>query len=164
MRMYRKVSQTHSEVMLRPPPGTRFTIFGSDVHLQFQTGREKEIVSWLRNWISTYIEPYINAQTTVAHEPSPQPQPQPSTSFACICGTTNGVHSDACDKIRALNTTSAVTQPVAQPAVPVAPKPKFFRETLKEIADREFAKLTSIASNGNPEVNKEESDNHGKSE
>lgn len=50
-------SETHNEIVLRPPPGTRFTIFGSDVHIQFQRGREREIVQWLRSWIDTYIEP-----------------------------------------------------------------------------------------------------------
>ena len=50
-------SDTHNEIVLRPPPGSRFTIWGSDVHLEFQRGREREIVSWLRSWIDAYIEP-----------------------------------------------------------------------------------------------------------
>lgn len=50
-------SVTHNEVTLRPPPGTRFTIWGSDVVLQFERGREREVVNSLREWIDNYIEP-----------------------------------------------------------------------------------------------------------
>ena len=50
-------SKTHNEITLRPPPGTRFSIFGSDVRIEFQRGKEREIVTWLHNWIDMYIEP-----------------------------------------------------------------------------------------------------------
>lgn len=46
-----------THIILRPPPGTRFSIWGSDVRLDFQKGKEREIVDWLRNWITLYIEP-----------------------------------------------------------------------------------------------------------
>lgn len=50
-------SATHNEIMLRPPPGVAFSIWGSDVHLNFERGREREIVTWLHAWIDAYIEP-----------------------------------------------------------------------------------------------------------
>ena len=46
-----------THVILRPPPGTRFSIWGSDVRLDFQKGKEREIVNWLHKWIDSYIEP-----------------------------------------------------------------------------------------------------------
>ena len=50
-------SPTHNEIMLRPLPGTRFTIIGSDVFIQLQRGKERELVTWLRAWIDAYVEP-----------------------------------------------------------------------------------------------------------
>jgi len=47
---------------MRPPPGTRFSIFGADVVLQFQKGREAEVTEWLKTWISSFVEPLINIQ------------------------------------------------------------------------------------------------------
>ena len=47
----------HQEITLRPPPGVRFSVWGADVRLQFEIGREEEIVNWLRNWIDTQIVP-----------------------------------------------------------------------------------------------------------
>lgn len=55
-------SPSHNEIVLRPPPGVRFYIMGSDCHLQFQRGREREIVVWLRQWIDAYIEPQAAAE------------------------------------------------------------------------------------------------------
>lgn len=53
---------TIRSITLRPPPGTRFSIFQHEVVLQFQTGREKEIIEFLRNWITSYIEPLVEFQ------------------------------------------------------------------------------------------------------
>jgi hypothetical protein len=39
-------SETHNTLTLRPPPGVRFTIWGSDCELEFQRGREEEIIAW----------------------------------------------------------------------------------------------------------------------
>lgn len=50
-------SVTHNSIVLRPPPGTRFTVWGSDVHLEFERGREKEVYDFLSNWIDCYILP-----------------------------------------------------------------------------------------------------------
>jgi hypothetical protein len=58
------VTQTHNEIVLRPPPGTRFTIWGSDVILQFEHGKELEVLIWLQKWIEAYVEP----QAKAAHE------------------------------------------------------------------------------------------------
>jgi hypothetical protein len=49
-------SKTHNQVVLRPPPGTRFTIFGSDCLLEFERNRVQEVYDWLQNWLdSTFI-------------------------------------------------------------------------------------------------------------
>jgi hypothetical protein len=54
-------TQTHNEILVRPPPGTRFTVFGSDMLLQFERGREQEIYDWLQSWLKAYVEPEIRA-------------------------------------------------------------------------------------------------------
>lgn len=57
------VSKTHNQITLRPPPATRFTLIvnadgtGSDVAIEFERGREREICEWLKTWINLYIEP-----------------------------------------------------------------------------------------------------------
>lgn len=48
---------TMREFTLRPPPASRFYVWGSDVRIQFQKGREREVVQWLRTWIDAYLEP-----------------------------------------------------------------------------------------------------------
>jgi hypothetical protein len=68
-------TKTHNEFMLRPPPGARFTlavsIFGHDAFLQFERGREREVLEWIHNWADTYILPEVlraearDAQATV---------------------------------------------------------------------------------------------------
>jgi len=52
-------SKTHNSIVLRPPPGTRFTIFGSDVHLEFQREKIKEVHDWLADWVADFIYPEI---------------------------------------------------------------------------------------------------------
>ena len=54
-------SATHDEVVFRPPPGTRFTIWGSDCVLEFERGREREIEKYLHEWVDTYIRPMADA-------------------------------------------------------------------------------------------------------
>jgi hypothetical protein len=56
-------------ITLRPPPGTRFSIYGADCVLQFQKGRETEVIQWLEHWISAYIKPLalgVNPHTQVS--------------------------------------------------------------------------------------------------
>ena len=55
-------SQTHNIVLLRPPPGVRFTIWGSDCELEFERGREQEIVNWFHDWVKNYIVPQLGAK------------------------------------------------------------------------------------------------------
>lgn len=69
-----QASKTHNQILLRPPPGTRFTLIvgadgmGSDVALEFQRGREREIVEWLKQWILMYVEPEaVKADAIKAH-------------------------------------------------------------------------------------------------
>jgi hypothetical protein len=50
---------------LRPPPGTRFSIHGSDCVLQFERGREGDVCEWLINWIANYLAPF--ARGVLAH-------------------------------------------------------------------------------------------------
>ena len=52
-------SPTHNIVLLRPPPGVRFTIWGSDCELEFERGREQEIVDWFHDWVKNYIVPQL---------------------------------------------------------------------------------------------------------
>lgn len=59
-------SETHNEIMLRPPPGVRFSVWGSDVRLEFQRGREREVMTWLRQWIDSYIEPEVLKAEAIA--------------------------------------------------------------------------------------------------
>lgn len=54
-------SKTHNKIVLRPPPGARFTkemtIYGADVHIEFEKGQERRVIEWLLDWIDSYIEP-----------------------------------------------------------------------------------------------------------
>lgn len=64
-------------ITLRPPPGMRFSIFGADCVLQYQKGREKELVEWLEHWVNAYIKPLtlgINPHTQVKEELATVPQ------------------------------------------------------------------------------------------
>lgn len=55
--MLLRKSTTHNYIVLRPPPGVRFSIWQADVNLEFEIGREREIISFLRKWIDDFIEP-----------------------------------------------------------------------------------------------------------
>ena len=44
--------QTHDQWTLSPPHGTRFSIFGSDVQLQFERSRTAEMLTWLKNVVA----------------------------------------------------------------------------------------------------------------
>lgn len=72
--MTENVAAKQTYVVMRPPPGTRFSIWGSDVRLDFQKGREREIIEWLRNWIDSYIEPLV----VRAEKNNPVVQPKPA--------------------------------------------------------------------------------------
>jgi hypothetical protein len=48
-------------VILRPPPGVRFSLWDADVELQYVGDREREIVTWLHAWIDAYLEPGARA-------------------------------------------------------------------------------------------------------
>lgn len=54
-------SLTHDEIVFRPPPGTRFTIWGSDCILEFERGREREIEKYLHQWVDEQIKPMADA-------------------------------------------------------------------------------------------------------
>ena len=65
---------TIREIRLRPPPGCRFSIWEADCVLQFQKGREKEVIDWLYNWIEAYIVPMVaiqNGETLPVMAPVP---------------------------------------------------------------------------------------------
>lgn len=54
---------THNAILLRPPPGTRFSILNStDVELQFARGSEEQILTWLEWWIDNYVKPEVRAE------------------------------------------------------------------------------------------------------
>jgi hypothetical protein len=42
-------TQTHNELRLSLPPGARFTIWGADCLIQFERGREQEVIEHLAN-------------------------------------------------------------------------------------------------------------------
>lgn len=65
------VSPVHTYIVLRPPPGARFTVWGSDVHIQYEKGKGPEIVAWLRNWIDAYVEPVASRELNPGLIPSP---------------------------------------------------------------------------------------------
>jgi hypothetical protein len=56
-------SKTHNFVLLRPPPGARFTLTvgaegsASDVGINFERGKEREVYEWIKNWNESYIFP-----------------------------------------------------------------------------------------------------------
>lgn len=88
---------THNEIVLRPPPGTRFSIFGSDVVLEFERGREVEMVEFLHHWIDNQIVPQIafeaeqrereanpNPEVTALQQRIVQEQAQRSNSASVI--------------------------------------------------------------------------------
>ncbi len=47
-------------------PGTRFTIFGADVHLEFQKGKTRDQVNWLSTWIANYLLPLAEQEERAA--------------------------------------------------------------------------------------------------
>jgi hypothetical protein len=65
-------SKTHNEIMLRPPPGTRFTVFGSDVLLEFQRGRERDVFEWLGKWMNDYVYPEVLKAERGPVDPNPE--------------------------------------------------------------------------------------------
>lgn len=53
------MSQTHSHIVFRPPPETRFSLFGNEIHLDFAAGKERYVLDELRKWLDTYVEPQV---------------------------------------------------------------------------------------------------------
>lgn len=170
-------SQTHNEIVLRPPPGTRFTIFGSDVHLEFQRGREKEIVEWLHHWIDAYIVPEI------AHEHMMREQQQARQNFPKqtqqqifpVCIRCKNIFNPLVNTRCALGDFCTVTETPKVDGNPNkitaediiakisnSPKLPINLEEIKKIANAEFGKMTT-QSNSNNEVNSENEgkENHG---
>lgn len=128
-------SKTHNEIVLRPPPGTRFAIFGSDVRLEFQRGKEREIVQWLTNWIVNYIEP-----EALKYE---------AEQRAAIAAANVPI-------IDQLKTHSDQVAEVAKKQV------KLNLNAIRELATREFERMQKLANESNTE--NENTENHGKSE
>ena len=46
-----------SRIIIRAPNGAKFSFWGNDMYLEFQKGKELEVVDHLRHWIDTYVEP-----------------------------------------------------------------------------------------------------------
>lgn len=82
-------SQTHNEIMLRPPPGSRFTIWGSDVVLQFERGKEREVYEWLHHWLDTYVK----HEVVSAEQGPPDPNPEITRLKGIIQGMQSGKHA-----------------------------------------------------------------------
>jgi hypothetical protein len=70
------VSDTHNEFRLSVPPGTRFAIWGADVVIEFERGREDEVIAYLRHWLDyleenkTWCDPRIAALVKAKHPES----------------------------------------------------------------------------------------------
>lgn len=63
-------SETHNAIVLRPPPGARFSLHLADVELQFQRGQERAVYEWLTSWLDTYVLPEAIAYERL-HQPLP---------------------------------------------------------------------------------------------
>lgn len=63
---------THNAILLRPPPGTRFSIYGQDVELQFERGKEGEMLDWLQHWLDAYVRPEMIAAQRGPIDPTPE--------------------------------------------------------------------------------------------
>lgn len=113
---------THNAILLRPPPGTRFSIYGSDVELQFPRGEEQQMLTWLRWWIDTYVVPEIEASLRGPVDPNPEITELKKKLEQLQSGNSNSGISVNESKIAAMN---AVKPPAAVP-VQVATPPKPF--------------------------------------
>lgn len=65
-------SETQNAIVLRPFPGSRFSIFGADVEVQFQRGKEREVYQWLHDWLDAYVLPEVLAAERPAYDPNPE--------------------------------------------------------------------------------------------
>lgn len=117
-------TETHNAILLRPPPGTRFSIFGADVELQFPRGQEEQILTWLQWWLDTYVRPEIEAGLRPI-----DPTPEITALKAQLeklekDNKANSGISPHEQKLAALNTPANAS---AKPSfVPVQPKPQPF--------------------------------------
>lgn len=116
---------THNAILLRPPPGTRFSIFGADVELQFPRGQEEQMLTWLQWWLDTYVRPEIEAELRGPVDPNPE-----ITALRAQLeklekdNKANSGISPHEQKLAALNTPANAS---AKPSfVPVQPKPQPF--------------------------------------
>lgn len=84
--MYRKIGPNHSAITLRPPPGTRFSIYGADCELQYADSQQGELFEWLDGWMKAYVLPLARrAAIPVPVETKPAlveetPEPNPVIS------------------------------------------------------------------------------------
>jgi hypothetical protein len=84
---------THNAILLRPPPGTRFTIWGHDVELQFERGREDEVRQWLKAWIESFAE-YDLKKGEQLLAPPPETKPEIVVEVELeLCGATHNEYT-----------------------------------------------------------------------
>lgn len=61
-------------VVIRPPPGARFITYASpnggdaDLYLEYEGGKEKEVVNWFYNWCESYIIPNMEFNQKIAEQ------------------------------------------------------------------------------------------------
>ncbi len=60
-------SSTHHSIILRPMPGSRFTIWGADCHLEFKKGDTEKQVQFILNWVRDYLQPLAAREAMQAH-------------------------------------------------------------------------------------------------
>lgn len=67
-------SKRHLTIVLRPYPGSRFTIMGSEVHLECTIAKARENLNWLREWLDVNVEPEVQ---TIEEEAAERNKPRP---------------------------------------------------------------------------------------
>jgi hypothetical protein len=117
-------TETHNAITLRPPPGTRFSIFGADVELQFPRGQEEQMLTWLQWWLDNYVKPEIEAGLRGPVDPNPEVTALKAKLEALQGKGANSTISPHEQKLAAL---TAPPNGQAKPSfIPAVPKPQPF--------------------------------------
>ncbi len=54
-------------IVIRAPPGAKFSFWGNDMYLEFQKGEELRMVNFMQEWTDNYVKPvaqfYLNEES-----------------------------------------------------------------------------------------------------
>jgi len=90
-------SDTHNEIILQPPPGTRFAIWGSSVHLEFPRGKEEEIYNWLKSVLDTQISTEVTQHRKTQEVKAKAQDIVDTSKYICSqCGSKHDEHKGPC--------------------------------------------------------------------